>query len=82
MLWARGQAAKKSPGNEEWPPNPNSRSGHWEFKKWLRDWRRHKSGGNHGVKTSADLLTLAATTWSGVMPWLFGVLVAFATTGA
>ncbi|MEV4169218.1 ABC transporter substrate-binding protein [Nonomuraea sp. NPDC049709] len=99
VLWAREQRDLPPPETGTWPPEPQSHTGYREFRKRLKSWRRRSSGGDRGVRTSADFLTRAATTWVpvgtlavwwvggasdlvGVIPWLFGALVALAGTAA
>ncbi|WP_343953942.1 ABC transporter substrate-binding protein, partial [Nonomuraea longicatena] len=48
VLWARRQPAAH---------------GDRETKNQLKDWRRSKYGGDRGVKTAADFVIRAATTW-------------------
>ncbi len=57
VLWARERPKGAA------PPNPQSHTDYQAFKKRLKEWRRGKRGGDQGVKTSADFLTRAATTW-------------------
>ncbi|MFG1709050.1 ABC transporter substrate-binding protein [Nonomuraea sp. M3C6] len=59
VLWAR----EKPEGAADWPPDPQSHTDYQAFKKRLKEWRRGKSGGDGDVKTSADFLARAATTW-------------------
>ncbi|GAA3642899.1 hypothetical protein GCM10022224_001550 [Nonomuraea antimicrobica] len=64
VLWAREQRDLPPQGTTDpWPPEPQSHTGYREFRKRLRAWRRRSSGGDRGVRTSADFLTRAATTW-------------------
>ncbi|MGN9846244.1 ABC transporter substrate-binding protein [Nonomuraea sp. H19] len=63
VLWAREQRGLPPQGAASWPPEPHSHTGYQEFKKRLKEWRRRASSDDRGVRTRADFLTRAATTW-------------------
>ncbi|MEO3797967.1 hypothetical protein ABGB14_47890 [Nonomuraea sp. B10E15] len=57
VLWARDRPDGRV-------PDPQSHSDYQAYKKRLKDWRRGMAGGGgDDVKTSADFLARAATTW-------------------
>ncbi|WP_156325552.1 ABC transporter substrate-binding protein [Nonomuraea sp. SBT364] len=63
VVWAREQRDLEQKGAAGWPPDPQTHTGYQEFKKRLKEWRRGRRGGDRGVRTSADFLARAATTW-------------------